>query len=126
MRISGLLWVWFQAYLTLRQQLQCIIVRDQLSDLSPVSSGVPQGSISSLLSMFILMVCLLQQKKSQIFFCLPMILSSSYNLFMRTLTNSIVHWDQLLAQGTVEGAAKDSYICTRANYFPRTRTLVRV
>ena len=39
---SGLL-KWFYAYLTNR--VQCVCINNQLSDLLPVTSGVPQGSI---------------------------------------------------------------------------------
>ena len=43
MGITGSLWNWFEAYLSTRQQ--CVAIGNQLSDLLPVSSGVPQGSI---------------------------------------------------------------------------------
>ena len=41
--ISGRLWLWFRAYLTNR--FQFISVNNQFSQLLPVESGVPQGSI---------------------------------------------------------------------------------
>ena len=43
MGITGSLWNWFEAYLSTRKQ--CVAVGNQLSELLPVSSGVPQGSI---------------------------------------------------------------------------------
>ncbi len=43
MGISGSLWNWFKCYLTNRMQL--VSVNNQHSQLLPVSSGVPQGSI---------------------------------------------------------------------------------
>ena len=41
--ISGRLLMWLHAYLTDRSQ--CVCINNQLSDLLPVISGVPQGSI---------------------------------------------------------------------------------
>ena len=41
--ISGRLWLWFRAYLTNR--FQFVSVNNQFSQLLPVESGVPQGSI---------------------------------------------------------------------------------
>ena len=41
--ISGRLWLWFKAYLTNR--FQYVSVNNQFSQLLPVESGVPQGSI---------------------------------------------------------------------------------
>ena len=41
--LSGGLLKWFHAYLTNR--VQCVCINNQLSDLLPVTSGVPQGSI---------------------------------------------------------------------------------
>ena len=41
--ITGNLWRWFQAYLTSRKQ--CVRVNNITSELLPVISGVPQGSI---------------------------------------------------------------------------------
>ena len=41
--ISGRLWLWFRAYLTNR--FQFVLVNNQFSQLLPVESGVPQGSI---------------------------------------------------------------------------------
>ena len=53
---SGLL-KWFHAYLT--NHAQCVCINNQLSDLLPVTSGLPQGSIlGPLLFHYILMICL--------------------------------------------------------------------
>ena len=41
--ISGDLWMWFRAYLLDRQQY--VTINGQQSNLLPVSSGIPQGSI---------------------------------------------------------------------------------
>ena len=41
--ICGSLWKWFRAYLTSR--FHCVSINNSLSSLSPVLSGVPQGSI---------------------------------------------------------------------------------
>ena len=41
--ITGNLWKWLQAYLTNR--VQCVSVNNSVSDVLPVVSGVPQGSI---------------------------------------------------------------------------------
>ena len=41
--ISGKLWNWFRCYLSNR--LQCVTISNSRSDLLPVLSGVPQGSI---------------------------------------------------------------------------------
>ena len=41
--ISGDLWMWFRAYLLDRQQY--LTINGQQSNLLPVSSGIPQGSI---------------------------------------------------------------------------------
>ena len=41
--ITGILWAWFKNYLTDRSQSVCI--NNCYSDLLPVLSGVPQGSI---------------------------------------------------------------------------------
>ena len=41
--ISGKLWLWFRAYLTNR--FQFVSINNQSSQLLPVESGVPQGSI---------------------------------------------------------------------------------
>lgn len=41
--ICGSLWKWFHAYLTSR--FHCVSIHNSLSSLSPVLSGVPQGSI---------------------------------------------------------------------------------
>ena len=41
--ISGDLWNWIRAYLTNR--IQCVRVDGQVSNLLPVVSGVPQGSL---------------------------------------------------------------------------------
>ena len=41
--ILGSLWKWFESYLTSR--FQCVAINGSLSDLLPVVSGVPQGSI---------------------------------------------------------------------------------
>ena len=43
MGISGNLWLWFKSYLLNRQQ--CVKVHNKYSDLLPVLSGIPQGSI---------------------------------------------------------------------------------
>ena len=40
--ITGDLWLWFKAYLSLRTQ--CVKVNGCFSDLLPVVSGIPQGS----------------------------------------------------------------------------------
>ena len=42
-KITQTVTTWFEVYLSTRQQ--CVAVGNQLSDLLPVSSGVPQGSI---------------------------------------------------------------------------------
>ena len=42
-KISGEAWKFFRSYLTDRQQ--CVTINNTLSNLVPVSSGVPQGSI---------------------------------------------------------------------------------
>ena len=41
--VSGKLWLWLQEYLSGR--MQCVSIEDTKSDLLPVISGVPQGSI---------------------------------------------------------------------------------
>lgn len=43
MGVCGQVWEWFQSYLTGRQQ--CVRLGNSRSDLRPVISGVPQGSI---------------------------------------------------------------------------------
>ena len=43
--ISGNLWLWFRAYLT--DRFQYVSINNQCSQLMPVESGVPQGSILS-------------------------------------------------------------------------------
>ena len=45
--ISGNLWLWFKSYLSNCQQ--CVKVNNKYSDLLPVLSGIPQGSILDLL-----------------------------------------------------------------------------
>ena len=41
--INGTLWLWFRAYLSSRTQ--CVVIDGSQSDILPVTSGVPQGSI---------------------------------------------------------------------------------
>ncbi len=41
--VTGLELEWFESYLTGRSQ--CVSVNDQLSDVLPITDGVPQGSI---------------------------------------------------------------------------------
>ena len=43
MGISGNLWQWFKSYLLNRQH--CVKIQNKYSDLLPVLSGIPQGSI---------------------------------------------------------------------------------
>ena len=43
MGISGNLWLWFESYLSNRQQ--CVKINNKYSHLLPVLSGIPQGSI---------------------------------------------------------------------------------
>ena len=43
MGIRDNLWYWLNAYLTNRQQ--CVRINDSISEVLPVLSGVPQGSI---------------------------------------------------------------------------------
>ena len=43
MCISGNLWQWFKSYLLNRQH--CVKIQNKYSDLLPVLSGIPQGSI---------------------------------------------------------------------------------
>ena len=44
--IKGSVWKWFECYLSSR--VQCVAVNDSMSDVLPVLSGVPQGSIWAL------------------------------------------------------------------------------
>ena len=43
MGITGILWKWFESYLSNRSQ--CVSINNSLSNCLPVLSGVPQGSI---------------------------------------------------------------------------------
>ena len=52
-KISGKLWIWFYEYLSSRQQY--VSINHQISDILPVRSGVPKGSILGLL-LFIMYV----------------------------------------------------------------------
>ena len=91
--ITGDLWLWFKAYLSLRTQ--CVKVNGCFSDLLPVVSGLPQGSILGPL-LFVLYINDLPDTLSSV---LPYLFADD----TKCLHVSSPQSDQILLQNNING-----------------------
>ena len=97
--IKGSVWKWFECYLSSR--VQCVAVNDSMSDVLPVLSGVPQGSILDPLP-FIIYVndlpSIVSYSKTFIFAddtkCSKSIMSDSDHQLLQEDLNSLSQWSR--------------------------------
>ena len=97
--IKGSVWKWFECYLSSR--VQCVAVNDSMSDVLPVLSGVPQGSILGPL-LFIIYVndlpSVVSYSKTFIFAddtkCSKSIMSNSDHKLLQEDLNSLSQWSR--------------------------------
>ena len=91
MGISGNLWQWFKSYLLNRQH--CVKIQNKYSDLLPVVSGIPQGSILGPLYCSLCMLMISPSTLLQLRYFLQITLSVLELLMIQLI---LLHYNKIL------------------------------